>query len=530
MKAKVLVSDPLAPSGIELLQAEFAVDVRPKLPAEELLKIIGDYDALVVRSETKVTAKVIDAAARLKVIGRAGVGVDNIDVEAATRRGIIVLNAPEGNTVAATEHTIAMMLALARNIPQAHASLSSGKWERGKFMGVEVRGKTLGILGLGRIGSGVARRALALEMEIMAYDPYVTDEQAEVLGIRLAELDEILAQADFITIHLPLTNETRGLLGRDAFAKMKPGVRIINCARGGIIDEAALAEALASGAVAGAALDVFSSEPVDPGHPLLKAERVVLTPHLGASTAEAQVGVAVDVARGVIAALKGEPVLTAVNMTPVPAHVLEVIRPYLNLVEKMGCLAVHLAEGRLSRVDVEYNGGISEIDTRMLTTGVLKGLLNPILQEAINYVNAPAVAKARGIKVRETKSKETANFANLISVRVGTDRGEIKVAGTLFGLTEARIVMIDGYRVDVDPQGWLLICPHIDQPGMVGKVGTIMGENGINIAGMQVGRTTQAGTSIMVLAVESDVPTPVMLKIKAVDGILGAKLVNFAAG
>ncbi|EAX46380.1 D-3-phosphoglycerate dehydrogenase [Thermosinus carboxydivorans Nor1] len=527
---RILVADPVSAEGVKLLQQHFEVDIRHKLPPEELIRVIPAYDALVVRSETKVTKAVIDAAANLKVIGRAGVGVDNIDVEAATKRGIIVLNAPEGNTVAATEHTMAMMLALARNIPQAHATMKAGEWQRSKFMGVELRGKTLGILGLGRIGAGVAKRAMAMEMTVLAYDPFINADNAKALGVELVELDEVLAAADFLTLHLPLTPDTKGLLGQDAFKRMKRGVRIINCARGGIIDEAALAQALQDGTVAGAAIDVFEKEPVDPNNPLLGLNNVVLTPHLGASTAEAQVGVAVDVARGIIAALRGEPVTTAVNMAPIPPHVLEVIQPYFKVAEKMGCLAVHLADGRIGAVDVEYNGDISEVDTRLVTTAVIKGMLNPILQENVNYVNAPGIAKARGIKVKEIKSKETANFANLITVRVRTDKTVHMVAGTLFGKTEGRIVMIDGYRVDVDPQGWLLIGPHIDKPGMVGKVGTILGEHNINIAGMQVGRTEQAGTNIMVMAVESDIPTPVMLKIKAVDGILGAKLVNFNAG
>ncbi len=526
---KILVSDPVSAAGIEILQKEFTVDIKLKLPPEELIRIIPEYDALVVRSETKVTKAVIEAANKLKAIGRAGVGVDNIDVEAATQKGIIVLNAPEGNTIAATEHTMAMMLALARNIPQAHQTMKEGKWERGKFMGVEMRGKTLGILGLGRIGTGVAKRAMAMEMEVIAYDPFINADHARNLGIELMEVDEILTKADFITLHLPLTPETKNLLNKEAFAKVKPGVRIINCARGGVINEADLAEAVEQGKVAGIAVDVFEKEPINPENPLLKLEKAVLTPHLGASTAEAQVGVAVDVAHGIIAALRGEPVMTAVNMAPIPAHVLKVVRPYFELAEKMGCLAVHLADGRINSMDIEYNGEISQVDTKMLTTALVKGLLNPILQESINYVNAPGLAKARGIKVKEIRSKESADFANLITVRVRTDKGEHMVAGTLFG-QEGRIVLIDGYRVDVAARGWLLLGPHLDQPGMVGKVGTILGEANVNIAGMQVGRTETAGTNIMVMSVEADVPTPVILKIKAIDGILGAKLVNFNAG
>lgn len=526
---KILVADPVSEQGVALLAEKHQVDVKLKLPVEELIRLIPEYDALVVRSETKVTKAVIEVAEKLKVIGRAGVGVDNIDVEAATKKGIIVLNAPEGNTVAATEHTMAMMLALARNVAQAHGSMQQGKWERGKFMGVEMRGKTLGILGLGRIGTGVAKRAVAMEMDVLAYDPFISMDHAKALGIELADLDEVIKRADFITLHLPLTAETKNLINKDSIAVMKDGVRIINCARGGTIDEAALAEALQSGKVAGAAIDVFSKEPVDASNPLIGLTNVVLTPHLGASTAEAQVGVAVDVAYGILAALAGEPVTTAVNMAPIPAHVMQVIKPYFNLAERMGCLAVHLADGRISGVDVEYNGAIADVDTKILTTAVLKGILNPILQESVNYVNANGLAKGRGIRVKEVKNKEAISFANLITVRVTTDKGEHTVAGTLFGLEEARVVLLEGHRVDIDPQGWLLIGPHSDRPGIIGKVGTILGENNINIAGMQVGRTATAGTSIMVMAVDDDIPTPVMLKIKAVDGILDARLVNFNA-
>lgn len=525
---KILVSDPVSEQGVAILRQQFEVHVKTNLPADELIRIIADYDALVVRSETKVTKAVIAAADKLKVIGRAGVGVDNIDVEAATQKGIVVLNAPEGNTVAATEHTMAMMLSLARNIPQGHAGLRDGKWLRSKLMGVELRGKTLGIIGLGRIGGGVAKRSLAMEMKVIAYDPFISAEQAENMGIELVELADIFPRADFITLHLPLNGETKNLLNKDAFARMKPGVRLVNCARGGIINEQDLAQALEDGTVAGAAVDVFAKEPIDMDNPLLKAPNIILTPHLGASTAEAQVGVAVDVAHGILAVLKGEPIATAVNMAPLQPHVLEVIKPYFNLAEKMGCLGIHLADGRIQAVDVEYHGDIGEVDTKMLTTAVIKGLLGSILTEHVNYVNAPFIAKSRGIKVREVRSKEKANFADLITVKVHTDKHMHTVSGTLFGKTEGRIVMLDGYRVDVDPKGWLLIGPHYNKPGIIGKVGTILGADGININSMQVGKTDVEGTSIMVMGVDSDVPASVLLKIKAVDGILDSKLINFS--
>ena len=342
-------------------------------------------------------------------------------------------------------------------------------------------------------------------------------------------MDEIFAQVDFITLHLPKTNQTKTLNTKDVFAKVKKGVRIVNCARGGVINEADLAAAVQEGIVAGAAIDVFESEPIQEGNPLIGLPNVIVTPHLGASTVEAQVGVAVDVAHGIVAALKGEPVTTAVNMAAIPAHVLKKLRPYLNLAERMGCLAVHLAEGRMTAIQIEYNGDIGDVDTRMLTTGVLKGCLNPILQEAINYVNAPGLAKARNIEVKEIKTKEAANFANQITVRLITDKGEHSVSGTLFGKAEARIVMIDGYRVDVQPGGWLLTCPHVNRPGIIGKVGTMLGDEGVNISSMQVGLTEVEATTIMVLGVDSDVPNAVLLKLKGIDGIYDAKLINFDA-
>ncbi|MBP2645076.1 MAG: D-3-phosphoglycerate dehydrogenase [Firmicutes bacterium] len=513
---KILVADNVSEQGVAILRKEHDVDVKLKLSQEELIKIIPEYDALVVRSETKVRKPIIDVADKLKVIGRAGVGVDNIDVEAATQKGIIVLNAPEGNTIAATEHTVAMMLALARNIPDAHKSLKEGKWLRSQFMGVEMRGKTLGILGLGRIGSGVAKRALAMEMKVIGYDPYITEERANSMDIELAELEEVLTKADFLTFHLPLTPDTKYLLNKESFKKLKPGVRIVNCARGGVIDEAALAQAIEEGIVAGAAIDVFEKEPADPENPLFKLDKVVVTPHLGASTEEAQVGVAVDVAYGILVALRGEPVTTAVNIAAVPTSVMQVIKPYFTLAERMGCLAVHLADDRINGVTVEYNGEISEVDTKMLTTAV--------------YVNAPAMAKARGVKTKEIKSKESAHFVNLITVRLHTAKGETTVSGTLFGKEDGRIVMLNGYRVDANPKGCILISPHMDKPGIIGQVGSVLGEHKINIDRMQVGHAAQAGTNIMVMGVGAEIPAAAMDKIKAIDGILGAKLVNFNAG
>ena len=524
---RILVSDPVSEKGIAILKEQFEVDVKTKLPLEELVKIIPAYDGLVVRSETKVTAEVMDAAKNLKVIGRAGVGVDNIDVEHATKCGIIVLNAPEGNTMAATEHTVAMMLGLARNIPQAYMSMHQGKWERPKFTGVEVRGKTLGIFGLGRIGTGVAKRALALEMEVLAYDPFINMETVNALGIKACEIDEILEVADFVTLHLPKTPQTVNMFNKEAFAKMKKGIRIVNCARGGVINEADLLAAIADGIVAGAALDVYEAEPVAADNPLLACPQIITTPHLGASTVEAQIGVAVDVAYGIIAALNGEPVTTAVNMAAVPSHILQRIRPYFDLAASLGSTLIQISEGRLEKIIVEYKGDIATTDTKMLTTSVIKGVFKHILQSenTVNFVNAPSLAKARGVDVLEVKQEVAGSFANLITVRLVTDKEEHMVAGTLFG-REARIVSIDNHRVDVLPKGDILICLHEDIPGMVGLIGTILGNAQINISAMQVGKTEVGGTNIMVLEIDHAIAEDVLKKIRNTSGITDAKLIT----
>lgn len=528
---KVLVADGVSPKGIAILQeAGLEAVVKDKLSAEELLEIIPEFDALIVRSASKVTKEVIARADNLKVIGRAGVGVDNIDIQAATDKGVIVLNAPEGNTIAATEHTMAMMLAMSRNIPIANETMQKGEWNRKKYMGVELRGKTLGIIGLGRIGSGVAVRANAFDMKVIGYDPYINEERAKNLGIEVVELDELFARADFITVHMPLTPQTKGMINGDVMKnKLKKGVRLVNCARGGIIDEAALANAVKEGIVAGAAIDVFESEPVGEGHPLVGVDGIVLTPHLGASTVEAQIGVAVDVAHGIVDALNGRPVSTAVNMAPVSPQVMKHIQPYFLLAERMGCTARALSEGAISELEVTYNGEIGELDTKMVTTAVIKGLLKPILLETVNYVNAPVIAKSRNIKIKEVKYKDAENFANLITVKVRTAKGEQKIQGTLFG-EEARIVSIDKFRVDIDPHARILICPHINRPGVIGIVGSIMGEAGVNISGMQVGKTDVAGTNIMVLTVDNAITKDVIAKVVAVDGIFDAKVVDFEAG
>ncbi|MCD4767327.1 MAG: phosphoglycerate dehydrogenase [Methanosarcinales archaeon] len=520
---KVLVSDSLSEKGIEILEKGAEVDVRTGMSPEELKACIGEYDALVVRSQTQVTEDVIEAAENLKIIGRAGVGVDNIDVEAATQRGIIVINAPEGNMISAAEHTIAMMMAISRNIPQANQSMRAGKWDRKLFMGVEVRGKTLGVVGLGRIGTEVAKRAQGMEMNIMAYDPFISEERAADLGVKLTTVEDIVLNADYITVHTPLTKDTRNLIDREEFEKAKPGVRIINCARGGIINEEALAEAVASGKVAAAAIDVFTSEPPT-GSPLLEQDNIIVTPHLGASTKEAQVNVAVDVAEQIINFNQGLPVKNAINMPYVKQEIMKVLQPYLPLAEKIGKLAAQLMEEKYERIEVSYSGEIADWDTGPVTVAALKGLLEFAMGSSVNYVNAPVIAKERKIKVVESKSKTTESYSNLIMVNI-FNNGKVKtVGGTMVG-TNPRIVQIDEFSIDVLPLGHMIIALHEDHPNIIGPCCMLLGNHDINIAGMQVGRIKAGGTAIMALNVDSEVNEEILNEIRAVKGILNAKMV-----
>jgi len=520
---KVLVSDSLSEKGIEILEKGAEVDVRTGMSPEELKACIGEYDALVVRSQTQVTEDVIKAAENLKIIGRAGVGVDNIDVEAATQRGIIVINAPEGNMISAAEHTIAMMMAISRNIPQANQSMRAGKWDRKLFMGVEVRGKTLGVVGLGRIGTEVAKRAQGMEMNIMAYDPFISEERAADLGVKLTTVEDIVLNADYITVHTPLTKDTRDLIAKEEFEKAKPGVRIINCARGGIINEKALAEAVASGKVAAAAIDVFTSEPPT-GSPLLEQDNIIVTPHLGASTKEAQVNVAVDVAEQIINFNQGLPVKNAINMPYVKQEIMKVLQPYLPLAEKIGKLAAQLMEEKYERIEVSYIGEIADWDTGPVTVAALKGLLEFAMGSSVNYVNAPVIAKERKIKVVESKSKTTESYSNLIMVNI-FNNGKVKtVGGTMVG-TNPRIVQIDEFSIDVLPLGHMIIALHEDHPNIIGPCCMLLGKHDINIAGMQVGRIKAGGTAIMALNVDSEVNEEILNEIRAVKGILNAKMV-----
>lgn len=523
MKYRVLVSDPLAEEGIDILKGFADVDVNTGLTEDQLVDIIGNYDALLVRSGTEVTARVIDAGAKLKFIGRAGAGVDNIDTEAATRRGIIVANAPEGNTLAATEHTMAMMLSLARNIPQATASLKKGEWKRSKFMGVELNDKVLGIMGFGRIGREVAKRAQAMEMKCIAYDPFITKERAASLGVEMVPLDELFRRADVITVHTPLIKETRHVINAETIATMKDGVRLINCARGGIIDEQALTDAIASGKVAGAALDVFENEPPTDS-PLLGLDKVIVTPHLGASTVEAQKNVAISVANQCISVLEGGAAKYVVNAPMIPAEQQAVVEPYAVLAQKMGSLLIQLIEGRVESLEITYGGEAAALpNTKFITRVILKGLLDPILQVPVNIVNAEFVAKERGIRLSETTTEEAQGFRNIISITAKTDRMTESVSGSVSGPNRARIVSIGGYMTDLTPTGHVVISRHTDKPGVIGKAATILGRVNVNIAGMQVGRHKPGEEALMVLTVDSAVPADAMAEIRKIDGIHTAK-------
>ena len=521
---RILVCDPIASDGIEILKDFGAVvDVRTGLSPDQLRSAVNGYDALVVRSETKVTREVIGASDHLQVIGRAGVGVDNIDVDAATEKGVLVVNAPSGNIISAAEHAIALMLSLARRIPEAHASLKSGKWERSRFLGMEVRGKTLGIIGLGQVGSEVARRARGLEMDVLAYDPFVPEDRARVLGVNLVSLEDLLKRSDFVSVHTTLTEGTKKLIGEEELRKMKPAARVINTARGGIVDEAALAKALKEGWIAGAALDVFEKEPITE-HPLFSMEGVVVTPHLGASTAEAQERVAVDVAQEIVAVLKGQPARYAVNAPLIPPETYTYLAPYLPVGVKVGSLAVQLHQGHMDEIEIAYSGDISQHDTTPLKAAVIAGLLAPISEEHVNVVNVDVIAQRRGLHVREIRGPTHEIYANVITVRLLSSDGETTVSGTL-AHDGAHIVSIDDYWVDVPPgEGYLLMCENRDRPGMVGAVGMLMGEFGVNISFMNVGRHEKRGVALMVLTLDDALAAEQLDRVKQIPDVFGVRL------
>ena len=513
---KVLVAEKIADSGIELLKGEFEVDVITGMTPEELVAAIPAYDGLIVRSATKATREVLEAGVNLKIVGRAGVGVDNVDVVAATERGIIVCNAPTSNIVSAAEHTIALLLAQVRNIPQANASMHACKWERSKFTGTEVLDKTLGLVGLGRIGALVAERAKGLGMKVVAFDPYITEERAAQLGIGYAAtLDDLLGQADFITVHLPKTKETIGMFGPDEFAKMKDGVRLVNTARGGIYQEAALIAALESGKVASAGIDVYEVEPCTDS-PLFAFEQVIVTPHLGASTEEAQDRAGEQIAEYVAAGLRGDMVPTAVNIAPVSPEVMEAVGPYIPVAEGLGKGIAQIARGPVSEIEVHFIGHLAELDTRILKTAMLKGLLTVVTQDAINFVNANHYAEQRGIAISEHSRTDSLDYVSLMVVVARAGDREFKLGATLIGKkNEPRLVTFNEFDIDMAPTHHMLFLTYTDVPGVVGRVGTALGENDVNIASMQVGRTEEGGTALMGLNVDSPISDALMDRINA---------------
>ena len=520
----VLVSDDLAEEGIEILREQVMVDVQTGLSEDELVATIENYDALLVRSGTQVTDRVIEAGKRLRFIGRAGAGVDNIDMNAATKRGVIVANAPEGNTLAATEHTMAMMLSLCRNTPQANASMQAGEWKRSKFMGVELNEKTLGIVGLGRIGREVAKRAASFDMRIIGYDPFITGDKAAAMGIQAMTLEELFKQADIITVHTPLIKETRHIVNPETIRTMKDGVRLINCARGGIIDEQALVDAVKAGKVAGAAIDVYESEPPKDS-PLIGVPGIILTPHLGASTVEAQKNVSISIARQCLEVLNGGDAKYVVNAPIIPPDLHESIKPFAALAEKMGRLMIQIADGRIQKLEMIYGGELASIgpSSKLITHMAIKGLLDPILRFPVNMVNAAVVAQDRGIAVSETQTGESAGYKNLLTMKVVTDTTELTIAGSILYQGGSRIVSIGGYTMDMVPEGAVIISRHLDKPGVIGRASTILGESQINIAQMQVGRFNPGEEAIMVLNVDSDVSEEVMTAIRGMPGIYSAK-------
>ena len=502
-RARVLIREPIADAGVELLRERFDVDVEPN---GDLPEKIGVYDAIVIRSATKLTADVLECADRLKVIGRAGVGVDNVDVEAATRRGIVVANAPESTVVSAAEHTIGLLVALSRNIPQAHAALKQGRWDRARYGGIELEGKALGVLGFGRIGQQVARRALGLGMRVVAYDPFVARERFRELGAERVESPaEVYAAVEFLTLHLPLTDETRGSIGKEAFASMRAGVRLVNAARGELVDEAALLDALRAGKVAAAALDVFSAEPYE--GPLLELDNVVVTPHLAASTEEAQDRAGVIVAEQVAAALEGSLVTNAVNIPTLRAEDMEALGPFVPLAAKLGRLAMELAGGRAETITIASYGGLAGYDTRLLTVAALNGAFQGRSETPVNYVNAPLIAAERGIEVREERRRGSRDFTNLLRVGVRSNGDELRVAGTTIGNDNRQwLVSALGFELEMELAPLMVFFRYDDVPGVIGRVGSLFGDAGVNIANMAVSRTNRGGKALMALSVDNPPP------------------------
>ena len=518
---KVLVSDNLGEAGIQMFESEpgFEVNVKTGLEPDALKTIIGDYDALVIRSATKVTEDLLEAARNLKVIGRAGIGLDNVDIPAATKRGALVMNTPTGNVVTTAEHTIAMMMALTRNIPWGTATLKDGKWEKKKLQGREIYHKVLGVIGFGKIGSIVADRARGLKMKVIVHDPYIPAETIEKAGFEAVSVEDLYARSDYITVHVPKLKDTVGLLDKKAFDQMKDGVMIINCARGGIVSEADLNDALKSGKVAGAALDVFETEP--PGVcPLFEIDRVICTPHLGASTLEAQTNVAVMVAEQIIAYLRDGTVINAVNVPAVSGDLLEKLNPYLTLADHLGCLLAQLSQGAIKEVRIEYAGDFNELDLSPVSTAVLKGLLTPMIKDDVNFVNAQVLAKERGIKVTESKVSESEEYINLIAVRAVSDMDENLVAGTIFGRKNPRVVNINNFRLELEPIDRFILIHNHDKPGAIGSIGTLLGDHGINISRMRVGQEEGSDKTMIFLRTDTPIPEDIIEKIKELPLII----------
>ena len=524
---KILVTDPIAAEGIEILRQYTEVDIRQALTPEQLQSIIGNYDALIVRSQTKVTSDIIDAADKLQIIGRAGVGIDNIDVDAATRRGIIVVNSPEGNIVSTAEHTIAMLLALARRIPQADSLLHAGVWSR-ELKGFEIRHKILGIIGLGRVGTEVAEMAKGLRLDVIAYDPMISESRAERLGVRLVELETLLKTADFITIHVPLNASTRGLIGRSQLKLVKPTAMLVNCARGGIVDEKALYEALNQGRLAGAAVDVFSQEPAQ-DNILLKSDKAITTPHLSASTIEAEASVSIDIAEQVVDVLKGSPAKSPVNAPMISAEAMSVLGPYVQVGTTIGRVAVQLLAGHPESLTIRYQGDIAREDTDPIKVAVLAGLLETLAEERVNMVNADIIASSRGLRVTEQKESTCENYANMVTVEVNTKSGSTLVAGSsLRGKTH--LTRVGDYWLEIEPSGsYMVFTEHKDRPGMIGAVGTIIGDADINISQMQVSRGVQrGGGAMMVLCLDEPLPEECYQQILAIPDMYKVLVVKLA--
>lgn len=521
----VLVLDGLSEEGVSILRAGgFHVDVKPPQKPDELAAIIGNYDALVLRSGTKVTAESLAKADRLKVIGRAGVGVDNIDQAAATEKGIVVMNTPGGNTISTCEHTFALMMALCRNIPAAHASMDAGRWDRKKFMGAELFGKTLGVVGVGRIGGALAKRAQAFEMKVIAFDPIMTQLKADALGVELVSVDELIERADFISIHAPKSEKTNNMIRAEHFKRMKPNCRIVNCARGGIVNEQDLAEALKNKTIAGAALDVYTSEPFE-NNPFIGLDNIVMTPHLAASTDEAQLTVAVDIAKQIADYLNTGAIVNAVNVPSVDSETRAALQPLLHLAERLGEFQSHYAKGRPMEVEIEYSGDLGVNDTYSITTAILAGFLKPMV-EGVNMVSAPGQMKARGITCSEKRSAVESDYAFEIGVKVVTDIDQHVVKGTLFHKNDSRICSIDGMRVDAKPDGHMLVCTNEDVPLVCGRVCTVIGESGVNIANLTLGRAALGGKALIVLNLDQKPSEETLAKINAIPHVMHTGLVS----